>query len=418
LNLVFLGLVLVSVAVAGFNELSGGGAPMAALTAAMIEAAERSVTLAIVLIGILALFLGLMKVAEDAGLLAVIAKLIRPLMTRAFKDVPADHPAMGAMVLNLSASALGLGNAATPFGIRAMQELDKLNSQKGTATDAMALFLALNTSCITLIPTSVIALRATAGSHAPAGILGPALFASGFSMVVALIAVWMLRPLFPVRADASSALPPATSAERTEGYPLWVTIAALIALIAFVVLAVAYGGAISPWIIPLLMAGMLAYGWARRVPVYEAFAEGAREGFTVAVRIIPYLVAILVAIAMLRASGALDVFVRWVTPLTAPLGLPAEAVPMAVLRPLTGSGAYAVLADLLNNPSIGPDSYIGYLASTIQGSTETTFYTIAVYFGAVGVKRVRHTLAAALIADVASIAGSVLACLYMFEWRG
>ncbi|HEY5607763.1 MAG TPA: nucleoside recognition domain-containing protein [Alphaproteobacteria bacterium] len=414
MNLVFLGLVLVSVAVAGANELFGGGTPMAALTAAMIEAAERSVMLAIGLIGILALFLGLMKVAEDAGLLTVIAKIIRPLMTRAFKDVPPDHPAMGAMVLNLSASALGLGNAATPFGIRAMEELDKLNPHKGTASDAQALFLALNTSCITLIPTSVIALRAAAGSRDPAGILGPTLFATVIAMVVAVIAVRALRPLFPLPAKAVPPTAPAAH-DTTASYPLWVSIAALVGLLAFIVLAVAYGGAISPWIIPLLMAGMLAYGWAKRVPVYEVFAEGAREGFAVAVRIIPYLVAILVAIAMLRASGTLDAFVRAVTPLTAPLGLPAEAVPMAVLRPLTGSGAYAVLADLLKDPSIGPDSYIGYLASTIQGSTETTFYTIAVYFGAVGVKRVRHTLAAALLADIAAIAASVIACLYMFE---
>ena len=413
MNLVFLGLVLVSVAVAGANELFGGGTPMAALTAAMIEAAERSVMLAIGLIGILALFLGLMKVAEDAGLLTIIAKIIRPLMTRAFKDVPPDHPAMGAMVLNLSASALGLGNAATPFGIRAMEELDKLNPHKGTASDAQALFLALNTSCITLIPTSVIALRAASGSRDAAGILGPTLFATVIAMVVAVLAVRALRPLFPLPAKAAP--PPAPVVyEKAAGYPLWVSIAALLGLLAFIVLAVAYGAAISPWIIPLLMASMLAYGWAKGVPVYEAFADGAREGFNVAVRIIPYLVAILVAIAMLRASGTLDAFVRVVTPLTAPLGLPAEAVPMAVLRPLTGSGAYAVLADLLKDPSIGPDSYIGYLASTIQGSTETTFYTIAVYFGAVGVKRVRHTLAAALLADVAAIAASVIACLYMF----
>jgi spore maturation protein SpmA len=413
LNLVFLGLVLVSVAVAGANELFGGGTAMAALTAAMIEAAERSVMLVIGLIGILALFLGLMKVAEDAGLLTIIAKIIRPLMTRAFKDVPPDHPAMGAMVLNLSASALGLGNAATPFGIRAMEELDKLNPHKGTASDAQALFLALNTSCITLIPTSVIALRAASGSRDAAGILGPTLFATVIAMAVAVLAVRALRPLFPLPATAAS--PPAHAVyEKTAGYPLWVSIAALVGLLAFIVLAVAYGSAFSAWIIPLLMAGMLAYGWAKRVPVYEAFAEGAREGFAVAVRIIPYLVAILVAIAMLRASGTLDAFVRAVAPLTAPLGLPGEAVPMAVLRPLTGSGAYAVLADLLKDPNIGPDSYIGYLASTIQGSTETTFYTIAVYFGAVGVKRVRHTLAAALIADVAAIAASVIACLYMF----
>ena len=172
-------------------------------------------------------------------------------------------------------------------------------------------------------------------------------------------------------------------------------------------------GLLSYFVIPLMLVGFPLYGLYKRVPVYEAFVEGAREGFTVAVRIIPYLVAILVAVGMFRASGAMDLFVQPIATVSGPLGLPAEAVPMALLRPLSGSGAYGILAALINDPAIGPDSYTGYLVSTIQGSTETTFYVLAVYFGAVGIKRIRHALAAGLMADVAGIAGAVVAVAIM-----
>jgi spore maturation protein SpmB len=189
--------------------------------------------------------------------------------------------------------------------------------------------------------------------------------------------------------------------------------AALGSLLAAIPLTVVYGRTMAPWILPGLMVGFLVYGAARRVRIYEVFVEGAKEGFQVAIRIIPYLVAILVSVAMLRASGALDVFVAWVGPYTGALGLPAEALPMALLRPLSGSGAYGILASVINDPAIGPDSYTGYLVSTLQGSTETTFYVLAVYFGAVQVRRIRHALAAGLIADAVGVAGAVIACTYL-----
>ncbi len=428
MNIIFVLMVLVAFLFAGGQQIffvpgQGGTVPMEILSRAMVESAGGAVELAIGLVGVMALFLGLMKVAEAGGMLTILARLIRPLMVKLFPDVPPDHPAMGAMILNLAANALGLGNAATPFGIRAMQELDTLNPQHGTATDAMALFLAINTSSVTLLPTGVIALRAAAGSSDPAAILPTTLFATIGSTTVAIIAAKLYGKLARLKNKAG------TDAEETstndgmeavplkdaaEGYPLWVSLAALAALVASIPLAVVYGRSVSPWIIPVLMVGFLGFGVVRRVRVYEVFVEGAKEGFRVALRIIPYLVAILVAVDMLRASGAMDAVVGVLGGITGRFGLPAEALPMALMRPLSGSGAYGILASIINDPAIGPDSYTGYLVSTLQGSTETTFYVLAVYFGAVQVRRVRHALAAALTADVASVIFAVLACSFFF----
>jgi spore maturation protein SpmB len=343
-------------------------------------------------------------------------------MVRLFPDVPPDHPAMGAMILNLSANALGLGNAATPFGIRAMQELDRLNPHRGTATDAMALFLAVNTSSVTLLPTGVIALRAAAGSMEPAAILPTTLFATIGSTTAAILAAKLYArfALFRSREQTEPSPKPLPAAAEEDpaaadgngSYPLWVSLFALGALVALIPVAVAFGRQLSPWILPGLMAGFLLFGLLRRVRIYEVFVEGAKEGFQVALRIIPYLVAILVAVGMLRASGALDAIVGTLGIITGPLGLPAEALPMALMRPLSGSGAYGILASVINDPAIGPDSYTGYLVSTFQGSTETTFYVLAVYFGAVQVRRIRHALAAALTADIVGIACAVIACRF------
>ncbi len=436
MNYIFFGIILLSFLVAGYRQLTWlppspeAVAPMQALSIGMIDAAKGSVTLALGLIGVMALFLGLMKVAEAGGLLAIIARLLRPLLVRLFPDVPADHPAMGAIVMNLSANALGLANAATPFGIRAMQELDRLNPYKGTATNAMALFLAINTSSVTLLPTGVIALRASLGSADPAGILPTTLFATLCSTTAAVLAAkyYQRFSAWPPasapeaaqveRGDTTGGGPAAEESGGLEApgrpYPLWLSVLALSTLVALIPLAVVFGASIGPWIIPSLALALLAFGMVRRVPVYERFVEGARDGFQVAVRIIPYLVAILVAVGMLRESGALGLIIEPLGRLTASFGLPAEALPMALLRPLSGSGAYGVLAATIQDPAVGPDSYTGYLVSTMQGSTETTFYVLAVYFGAVQVRRIRHALAAGLTADVAGIAGAIVACLYLY----
>jgi spore maturation protein SpmB len=345
---------------------------------------------------------------------------------RLFPEVPANHPAMGAMIMNMSANALGLGNAATPFGIRAMQELDELNPCKGTATNAMALFLAINTSSVTLLPTGVIALRAAAGSNDPAGILPTTLFATVISTTIAISMCLVLRRRWGTVEDVT---PPedivsldsdvgndgeALPDEADDSYPAWVSAVALLTIAALIPVTIVFGRTISPWIIPALAVSLLGFGVAKKVRVYEAFVEGAKDGFNVAIRIIPYLVAILVAVGMFRSSGALEVFISAISPLTALVGMPAEALPMALLRPLSGSGAYGILASIIQDPNVGPDSYAGYLVSTLQGSTETTFYVLAVYFGAVQIRRIRYALIAALCADVAGIAAAVFICSLLY----
>jgi len=438
MNIVFFLIVAVAFVFAAFHQITGGPfdadtTPIEALSRAMVDSAGGAVELAIGLIGVMTLFLGLMKVAEEGGMLRIISRLIRPLMTRLFPEVPPEHPAMGAMILNMSANALGLGNAATPFGIRAMQELDKLNPVKGTATNSMALFLAINTSNVTLLPTGVIALRAAAGSMDPAGILPTTLFATMGSTVIAVIAAKLFarfaspdpgqQPLVETAAEgAADGEAPASNAgedlagqwDTDEGYPLWVSALAMGAIVCLIPLTIVYGKVVSPWIIPSLMMGFLLFGVIRRVRIYEVFVEGAKDGFQVAVKIIPYLVAILVAVGMFRASGALDAMVGFLGDFTSKVGLPAEALPMALLRPLSGSGAYGIMASIIQDPAVGPDSYIGYLVSTLQGSTETTFYVLAVYYGAIQVRRIRHTMAAALTADLAGIICAVIACSYFF----
>ncbi|MFZ5572751.1 MAG: nucleoside recognition domain-containing protein [Thermodesulfobacteriota bacterium] len=429
MNIVLIVIVGIAFGFAGWRQLlwssaAGQTAPMEALSTAMVESAKGAVELAIGLVGVMTLFLGLMKVAEAGGMLAILARLIRPLMVRLFPEVPADHPAMGAMILNLSANMLGLGNAATPFGIRAMQELEKLNPRHGTATNAMALFLAINTSSVTLLPTGVIALRAAAGSADPAAILPTTLFATICSTTAAIIAAKTFCRWSPLEtvtdepgpAEASGEPAPAQNTDPGEAsaYPYWVSLSALVLLVTLIPLTVLYGQTISPWVIPGLMVFFLGFGMLRGVKVYEELVEGGKEGFQVAIRIIPYLVAILVAVGMLRASGALDLIVSFLGAFTSRVGLPAEALPMALLRPLSGSGAYGIMAAIINDPAIGPDSYTGYLVSTLQGCTETTFYVLAVYYGSIQVRRLRHTMAAALFGDAVGIACSVLACWYLF----
>ena len=451
MNVIFFVIVLLSFLIAGYRQITGEATiagqptPMDALSGGMIEAAKGSVTLAIGLIGVMALFLGLMKVAEAGGLLTIIARLLRPVMIRLFPDVPAEHPAMGAIIMNLSANVMGLGNAATPFGIRAMQELDKLNPHKGTATNAMVLFLAINTSSVTLLPTGVIALRAAAGSTDPAGIMPTTLFATACSTVVAIVAAkfysrfWlsdpdpikpaaeseqdrqaapdssdMSEPASPTADQAAAVTDAAEAVAEGRSYPLWATVLAILCVLALIPLTIQYGRAISPWIIPGLMLALLGFGFVRRVPIYEVFVEGAKDGFQVAVRIIPYLVAILVAVGMFRASGAMELLVGPLGAVTTALGLPAEALPMALLRPLSGSGAFGYLSATIQDPAIGPDSYTGYLVSTLQGSTETTFYVLAVYFGAVQIRRIRHGLVTGLTADFAGIVAAVFICALLY----
>jgi spore maturation protein SpmB len=403
LNGIFVAIVLISILLAAYSG------QMQALTDAILQDSRKAVELAIGLIGVMAFFLGLMGVA---------------------------------MILNISSNMLGLANAATPFGIKAMEELDKLNSRKGTATNSMILFLAINTAGLAVLPSGVIGLRAALDSSDAAGIFFPTWFASGTATVVGVSIAFLLSRLPRYRTTEPPALTPQkpetvqTDVPDTEGEnaddevtlrkPRWAAAGAILFGAVFLVLLarhfwISFGAeptgdlvrsVLSYWMLPILVGSLILFGWARGVKVFESLVEGAKEGFQVALRIIPFLVAILVAVGMLRASGGIDLIVAVPGPVTELIRMPAEALPMAILRPLSGSGAYGVMAEIMSVH--GPDSFIGYMVSTFQGSTETTLYVIAVYFGAVGVKRTRHALPACLAADVAGILAAVLIVNVMF----
>ncbi len=433
LNGIWLFLMLGSIVYAAWNGR------LAEVTEALFSSAGAAVTLVIGLVGIMAFLLGLMRVAFDGGLRTAIARALAPLLARMFPEVPADHPAMSSMVMNMASNMSGLGNAATPFGLKAMAELDRLNPHPGSASDAMVLFLAINTSAITLLPPlGTIGVRLAAGSPHPEIIWAPTLIATTCSTVAAVAAFYALRrlPRFRHRPIPGGAAPheeadpdaPAVAtpdADEVEGhgpprFAILLTGLALAAGLAWDLNRIATENApdtilriaVQTWLFPLLVAGLLLIGWAGRVRVYESMIEGAREGLSVAVRIVPYLVAILVAVGMFRASGALDLFVSAIDPFTSRIGVPAEVLPMALLRPLSGSGAFGVMSEILT--AHGPDSFVGLLVSTLQGSTETTFYVLALYLGAAGVRDGRHALLACLAGDVAGFFGAVAACHWFF----
>ena len=435
INVVFVVFVMGAILFAG---VSG---QMQAAADASIAAAKGAVTLAIGLIGIMSLWLGFVRVLEAGGMMRQLARLVRPVMVRLFPDVPAEHPAMSAMILNISANMLGLGNAATPFGIKAMVELNRLNPFPGVATNAMCLFLAINTSSVALLPLGVMGVRAAAGSMRPFEMFVPTLVATLASTFVGVaVATWWGRRDAEYRQQMAQAQPlDVDSGGDTEeegaaepDYSHLVGEAGstgkrlAIAGVVLLVAAAVYQGVVaesvpdflknrfaSYWLMPVLIFLIFSYGLARGVRIYEAVTEGARQGFDIAVRIIPFLVAILVAIRMFRASGAMELLTSVLNPVTRLMGMPGEVLPMALVRPLSGSGAFGIMAELIE---AAPDSYSSYVASTLMGSTETTFYVLAVYFGAVGVSRIRHALLAGLSADITGVVVASLTCRLL--WTG
>ncbi len=442
LNGIWLGLMLASVVYAAFTGR------MDAVKMAAISGARDAVDLVIGLVGVMALFLGLMRVAQEGGLLRAVQRGLAPILRRLFPDVPIEHPAMGAMIMNLASNVLGLGNAATPFGLKAMTELQTLNRTPGSASDAMVLFLAINATSVSLFPLGVIGVRASMNSASPEAIWIPTLLATSVSTGTAILLCFALRrlPMFRPRSDqatplavGSPAAPSEAEVQQTRGpdddhassaEPRSVTRTAKLVIFATTgLLAVALirhlimnapttapltlaRDTFGAWFLPLFMIGLLLVGLAGRVRVYEVAIEGAREALEVAVRIVPFLVLILVAIAMLRASGALDALVAAIDPVTGRLGFPAEALPMALLRPLSGSGAYGVMVDIMK--AHGPDSFIGILAGALNGSTETTFYVLTLYLGAARVRDGRHALLACLGGDIAGFAVATAACHWLF----
>ena len=430
INLVFIGFIAIAIIFAAYNN------KMEAVSKASIESAKTAVELAIGLVGVMALWLGLVRILEAGGLMYTLAKYLKPLMVRLFPDVPSTHPAMGAMILNISANMLGLGNAATPLGIKAMVELNKINPVKGTATNAMCLFLAINTSSITLFPLGVIGVRAAADSKDPAGIFLPTLIATTLSTIVGVtVAVWLgRRSKTSNQVDSSvNELTDSETDNEAENetqevkfqeedyshllYPTglisqgfaWLFILGFLGSWIYGVIKVGSVGGffnqdfLSHWLLPALMLLIVTYGVGRGVKIYEAVTEGAKQGFNIAIGIIPFLVAILVAIGMFRASGAMDAIANIINPVTNLIQLPAEVLPMALIRPLSGGGAFGIMSELVQK---APDSYSSFVASVMMGSTETTFYVLAVYFGAVGITRIRHALVAALLADATGLIAS------------
>ncbi|MBD2635764.1 spore maturation protein [Limnothrix sp. FACHB-881] len=431
LNPIWLFLIAFATVVAAY------GGKMKPLTEASFKGAGSAVELAIGLVGSMALWLGIMRVAEEAGLMQAIARAIRPVMVRLFPTVPPEHPAMSAMIMNLAANALGLGNAATPLGLKAMKELDRLNPNPGTATNAMCLFLAINTASVTLIPLEVIAVRASAGTTQPASIVLTTLIATAIGTTAAVLAAKfaarrspdpapVIEPTEPIASatDDAEAIEPAVDTapppvlhppSRVGQLVFGGLVLAFLGAIVQKVIRHGFGfvfslegfTTISNWVLPMFISGFLIYGYFRGVRVYEALTEGAKEGFEIAVRVIPFMVAIFVAIGMFRASGALELLTNLLTPVTALIGMPAEALPMALIRPLSGSGAFGFMSEIVK---ANPNSFLADLVCTMQGASDTTFYTLAVYFGSVAIIRTRYALPVGLFADAVSAIASVLVC--------
>ena len=444
LNYIWLALVLLAVTIGGWNDR------LKDVTAGAFDGAKTAVTIALGLIGIMALWLGVMRLAERAGLVQRIARGLRPIMRRLFPDVPPDHPAIGSMVMNMSANMLGLGNAATPLGLRAMRDLETLNPRPGVATNAMCTFLAINTSSVQLIPATAIAILAASGSTRPTAIVGTALLATLCAASVAIISVKLLEKLSifqpsrptPVMTDDSRyrSVPQSTTElpkemPVAEHPPHRVSIYGSIALgiltVLFLVLFVRmvapnlFGltmapdtaaqnvfvrsvNALSILAIPFLLSFFPLYAATRGVKVYEEFVEGAKEGFGVILKIIPFLVTMLVAIGMFKGAGGIDLLSRMLSPILSPLQFPPDLLPLALMRPLSGSATLALLTDIVHR--LGPDNIVSLTAATIYGSTETTFYVAAVYFGAVGIKQTRHAIPAGLLADLTGVIASVVIC--------
>ena len=370
------------------------------------DMAALGVQVAIGLIGVLCLWLGFFKIAENAGLIRVLARVLEPLFVRLMPDVPRGHPAHGSITMNLAANFLGLDNAATPMGLKAMQDLQSLNGDSDTASNAQILFLVLNTSAVTMLPVTIFMYRAQQGSADPTAVFIPILIATSASTLAGLLAVaWVQKlKLFDKVVLAYFA-----------GFALLMAMLASWLVSQPAEQMATSSGLLGNLILFSVIMLFLVAGWRRGVNVYDAFIDGAKQGFDVAVKVIPFLVGMLVAIGVLRASGVLDGLLAMFQWAFASLGLNTDfvqALPTAFMKPLSGSGARAMMLETMN--TYGVDSFPATVAAIMQGSTETTFYVLAVYFGSVGIRHVRHAVACALIADVAGITTAILAGYWFF----
>ena len=407
LNALWLAFFLVAAVAALFQWwVLGDPGVFARLITSLFDMADLSVKIMLLLFGTLTLWLGFLRIAEAAGLVGGLARLLGPLFRRLMPEVPAGHPALGLITLNFAANALGLDNAATPIGLRAMRELQSLNPTPKTASNAQILFLVLNSSSLTLLPVTIFMYRAQQGASDPTLVFLPILLATSASTLVGLLSVAFMQRL--------RLQDPVVLAWLGGGALLLGGFMALLASMSATAVA-ALSSLLGNLVLFAIIIAFLAAGALRRIPVYESFIEGAKDGFEVCKNLLPYLVAMLCAVGVLRASGALDVLLEGIRWTVHAIGLDTrfvDALPTALVKPFSGSAARAMMIETMQH--YGPDSFPALLAATVQGSTETTFYVLAVYFGAVGVQRARHAVGCALLADLAGVLASIGVCYWFF----
>lgn len=408
LNYIWIGFFFIAFIVALIESIFLGNANVwSEIMNASFSSARTAFEISLGLTGVLALWLGIMKIGEKGGVIAIFARWVSPFFSRLFPSLPKDSPIFGSIFMNFSANMLGLDNAATPLGLKAMKEMQEVNTEKDRATDAMIMFLVLNTTGLTLVPISVMVYRAQMGAVNPSDIFLPILIATYISTLIGLIITCIKQRINIFDKVIISTI-------------------AIVTLIIGGILAFfmnlpqeevsLYSTVGANSLLFLIIIGFLAAGVRKKINVYEAFIDGAKEGFKTAVTIIPYLVAMLVAIGMFRASGAMDLFTDGITYLIAACGIDTDfvgAIPTALMKPLSGSGARGMMVDAMT--TYGADSFVARVASTIQGSTDTTLYIIAVYFGAVGIKKTRYAAGIGLLADLAGIIAAIFTAYVFFH---
>ena len=407
LNYIWIAFFAIAFLVAlGETLFDGNLAIWSQIMEASFTSAEQAFKISIGLTGILSLWMGLMKIGERGGVIQFFGRLISPLFSRLFPGIPKGHPAMGSIFMNVSANMLGLDNAATPLGLKAMQELQSLNDKKDTATDAMLMFLVLNASGLCLIPIGVMMYRSQCGAANPTDVFIPIMIATFLATLVGIIALCLKQRINILDRVIISWI---------GGLTLFIgSVIGYLSTLPEEKVA-EYSSFAANFLLFSLIIGFLAAGFRKKVNMYDSFIEGAKEGFKTAVMIIPYLVAVLVAIGMFRASGAMGVITDWITAAVSALGIDAEwvgALPTALMKPLSGSGSRGMMVDVMN--TYGADAFVSRVASCLQGSTDTTFYILAVYFGSVGVKKTRYAVPFALLADVVGSVSAILVAYFFF----
>lgn len=399
LSHIWVAFFLITFVVACIKLLGGDTEIFEKIVKAMFDSAATGATISLGLIGMMTFALGIMKIGERGGMIAIMARLVGPFFNKLFPEIPKNHPAFGSILMNFSANALGLDNAATPLGLKAMRELQELNPNKDTASNAQIMFIVLNASSLTLIPISIMVYRQEAGAAMPSDVFLPILIATFFSTLAGLLTVaWCQK----INLLDKTILTYLGSLAALIGGALYYVSGLEPAQVQMV------SRVVGNFVLFSLFVSFIALAFFRRVNVYDAFIEGAKEGFQVAVNIIPYLVAILVAIAVFRASGTMAYLVSGITWMVASLGMDTafvEALPVALMKPLSASGARGLMVELMQTN--GADSFAARVACVIQGSTETTFYVLAVYFGSVAIKKTRHALPCALLAELAGVVAAI-----------